>query len=60
VGGEGSIIPRDFLSMEKGEGYQAREAHLPGEEEGMDPKTIVVDIKHDRTVAKGIHTVRIY
>jgi hypothetical protein len=45
--------------VEKGEGQQAGEAHLSGEEEGTHPKTIAADIEQDRTTVKGIRTVRI-
>jgi hypothetical protein len=58
VGGEGSLIPREFSEHGERRRTASREAHLSGEEEGMHPKT-VADIEQDRTAVKGIRTVRI-
>ena len=56
---KGHSSQENFLSMEKGEGKQAREAHLSGEEVGTHPKTVAADIEQGCTTAKGICIVRI-
>jgi hypothetical protein len=41
VGGEGSLIPREFSKHGERRRIASRETHLSREEKGMHPKTVV-------------------